>query len=225
MITTLIFDLDETLYPRNAGLMQEIGARILRYLIERLGLSDEQARFQKQDYFQRYGTTLRGFIVEQPGVDPEDYLHFVHDIDLTAYLGPNPALAEMLRSLPQRKVIFTNSNVEHARNVLNILGCAELFERIIDVRAMDFISKPDPHAYERILDLIGAPGEECILIEDNARNLRPAKALGMTTILVDGSDGAEADYCVEDVLSVKDAVERAMQDAGCKMQEARRDDR
>ncbi|MFN8596824.1 MAG: pyrimidine 5'-nucleotidase [Anaerolineae bacterium] len=210
MITTLIFDLDETLYPRNAGLMQEIGGRILRYLIERLGLSDEQARFQKVDYFQRYGTTLRGFVVERPDVDPEDYLHFVHDIDLTKYIGPNPALVEMLRSLPQRKVIFTNATVEHAQNVLTILGCADQFERIIDVRAVNFVSKPDPRAYDCILDLIGARGDECALIEDNARNLRPAKALGMTTILVDSSDCADVDYCVRDILDVKAAVEQAM---------------
>ncbi|MBI5565389.1 MAG: pyrimidine 5'-nucleotidase [Chloroflexi bacterium] len=210
MITTLIFDLDETLYPRNAGLMQEIGARILRYLIEQLGLSEEQARFQKQDYFQRYGTTLRGFIVERPDIDPEDYLHFVHDIDLTAYLGPNPALAEMLRSLPQRKVIFTNANVEHAQNVLKVLGCADQFECIIDVRAVDFVSKPDPRAYECILDIIGARGDECVLIEDNARNLRPAKTLGMTTILVDNSECEEVDYCVRNILDVRGAIEHAI---------------
>lgn len=210
MITTLIFDLDETLYPRHAGLMQDIGRRILRYLIERLGLSEEQARFQKQDYFQRYGTTLRGFVLERPDVDPEDYLHFVHDIDLTQYIGPNPALSDMLRSLPQRKVIFTNANLEHAQNVLNILGCADQFERIIDVRAVNFVSKPDPRAYERILDLIGARGDECALIEDNARNLSPAKALGMTTILVDNSDCADVDYCVRNILDVKGAIEQAI---------------
>ena len=209
MITTLIFDLDETLYPRNAGLMQEIGARILRYSIERLGLADEPARLQKQDYFQRYGTTLRGFIVERPDVDPEDYLRFVHDIDLTAYLRPHPALTEMLRSLPQRKVIFTNAPIEHARSVLKILGCADQFERIIDVRAVHFVSKPDPRAYERVLELIKARGDECVLIEDNARNLRPATALGMTTILVDSGECAEVDYCVRDILDVKNAIDRA----------------
>lgn len=206
MITTLIFDLDETLYPRNAGLMQEIGARILRYLIERLDLSEEEARFQKLDYFTRYGTTLRGFVVERPDIDPEDYLTFVHDLHLSDYIGPNPALAAMLRSLPQRKVIFTNATVEHAHNVLTILGCADQFECIIDVRAVDFISKPDPRAYHRILELLDARGEECALIEDNARNLRPAKALGMTTILVDSVDCDDVDYCVRDILGVKECI-------------------
>ncbi len=209
MITTLIFDLDETLYPRHAGLMQEIGARILRYLIERLGYSPDQAQAVKVDYFKRYGTTLRGFIIERPDVDPEDYLHFVHDIDLSKYLGPNPALVEMLRALPQRKVIFTNATVEHAQNVLTSLGCADQFERIIDVRAVGFVSKPDPRAYERILDIIGARGDECALIEDNARNLRPAKSLNMTTILVDNSECDDVDYCVRSILEVKNAIDTA----------------
>ncbi len=210
MITTLLFDLDETLYPRHAGLMQDIGGRILRYLIERLGYSPEQAQAVKVDYFTRYGTTLRGFVVERPDVDPEDYLHFVHDTDLTQYIGPNPALSDMLRALPQRKVIFTNANLEHAHNVLTILGCADQFERIIDVRAVNFVSKPDPRAYECILDLIGARGEDCVLIEDNARNLRPAKALGMTTILVDNSDCADVDFCVRNILDVQGAIEQAI---------------
>ncbi|MFN8595070.1 MAG: hypothetical protein U0559_02660 [Anaerolineae bacterium] len=115
MITTSSL-ISTTLYPRNAGLMQEIGGRILRYLTIGWASSDEQARFQKVDYFQRYGTTLRGFVVERPDIDPEDYLHFVHDIDLTQHIGPNPALVEMLRSLPQRKVIFTNATVEQRTN-------------------------------------------------------------------------------------------------------------
>ncbi len=211
MVKYLIFDLDETLYPRGAGLMQEIGARILRFLIERIHLPAEQANVVRVDYFQRYGTTLRGLIVERPDVDPEDYLQFVHDIRLTDYIGPNPALADMLRSIPLTKVIFTNATVEHAQKVLSILGCADQFAAIIDVRGLDFVSKPDPRAYQRILDLIHAEADECILIEDSARNLRPGKALGMTTILVDSRDCDGVDFCVNDILGVKDVVDRALE--------------
>jgi putative hydrolase of the HAD superfamily len=210
MIKYLIFDLDETLYPRQAGLMQEIGVRISRYLIERLSLPEDPARELKQHYYQQYGTTLRGLIVERPDIDPEDYLHFVHDIPLSNYIGPNPALGDMLRSIPLTKVIFTNSTIEHAQKVLATLGIADQFSTIIDVRSVDFVSKPDPRAYQCILDLLQAGGDECILIEDSARNLRPAKALGMTTILVDSGDCDEVDYCVHDILGVKDAVEKCL---------------
>ena len=206
MFRFLIFDLDETLYPRNAGLMQEIGVRINRYLIENLHLPQDQANELRQRYYQQHGTALRGLVVERPDVDPEDYLHFVHDIRLTDYLGSDPALADMLRSIPLTKVIFTNATVEHAQNVLSVLGIADQFVDIIDVRRVEFVSKPNGEAYKRLLNILQARGDECILIEDAARNLLPGKALGMTTILVDSADCAEVDYCVRDILGVKSVV-------------------
>jgi putative hydrolase of the HAD superfamily len=210
MFRFLIFDLDETLYPRGAGLMQEIGVRINRYLIENLGLPQEQANELRKRYYNQHGTALRGLVVERPDVDPEDYLHFVHDIRLADYLGPDPALAEMLRSIPLTKVIFTNATIEHARNVMNILGVADQFADIIDVRRVEYVSKPNAEAYARLLNILQAGGDECILVEDSARNLLPGKALGMTTILVDSADCAGVDYCVHDILSVKDVVEAAL---------------
>ena len=211
MFRFLVFDLDETLYPRQAGLMQEIGVRINRYLIENLHLPQDQANELRKRYYNQHGTALRGLVVERPDVDPEDYLHYVHDIRLANYLRPDPALAEMLRSIPLTKVIFTNATVEHAQNVLNILGIADQFADIVDVRRVEYVSKPNAAAYERLLSILQATGAECILIEDSVRNLLPGKALGMLTILVDGDDCAEVDYCVPDILSVKEAVEAALE--------------
>ncbi len=210
MFKFLIFDLDETLYPRQAGLMQEIGVRINRYLIENLHLPEDQAQELRQRYYNQHGTALRGLVVERPEVDPEDYLHYVHNIRLADYLGPNPVLAEMLRSIPLTKVIFTNATVEHAQNVLSILGIADQFADIVDVRRVGYISKPDPRAYQKLLEIIRAQGNECILIEDSVRNLMPGKALGMKTILVDSDDCGDVDYCVPDILGVKAAVESVM---------------
>jgi putative hydrolase of the HAD superfamily len=209
MFRFLVCDLDETLYPRQAGLMQAIGVRINRYLIENLHLSPEQANELRKRYYQQHGTALRGLVVERPDVDPEDYLRFVHDIRLADYIGPNPALADMLRSIPLTKVIFTNATVEHAQNVLNVIGIADQFADIIDVRRVAYVSKPDPRAYETLLGILGARGEECILVEDAARNLHPGKGLGMTTILVDGTDCAEVDYCVPGILDVRRVVAEA----------------
>jgi len=206
MFRFLVFDLDETLYPRQTGLMQEIGIRINRYLIENLHLPPEQANELRKRYYNQHGTALRGLVVERPDVDPEDYLHYVHDIRLTDYIKPDPALAEMLRSIPLTKVIFTNATVEHAQNVLNILGITDQFADIIDVRRVEYVSKPNAGAYARLLEILQARGDECILVEDAARNLLPGKGLGMTTILVDSGDCAEVDFCVPSILSVKSVI-------------------
>lgn len=209
MIKHIIFDLDETLYPRGAGLMQAIGARIMRYLIERMGFSPEEAGRKRQHYFLKYGTSLRGLMIEET-VDAEDYLAFVHDIDLTRYIGPTPALDAMLRRIPLTKAVLTNATREHALRVLDVLGIAGYFAVIADIRATDYVCKPDPYVYRKLLELIGAQADECILVEDNPRNLLPARSMGMQTILVDHKERDQADYCVSDILGVGDVVARIL---------------
>ena len=207
MIKTILFDLDDTLYPRQAGIMNEIRTLILRYIETRLGLSPTEADSLRHEYLQAYGTTMRGLQVNDR-IDPDEYLEFVHDIPLHNYIQPNPALAQALASVPPDKVVFTNASREHAERVLDLLGIRNHFARIVDVRDMGYESKPNTSAYRRICELLGVRPEECLLVEDNVRNLRPAKALGMTTVLVNSRSNSvddSVDYsipCVEEVEKV-----------------------
>ena len=197
----IIFDLDDTLYPRGSGLMQEIGRRIQTWLCNHLGLTWEEAVALRREYFQRYGTTMGGLIAEHD-VDVHDYLFFVHDIPVKEYLGPNPALDTMLASVPLRKVVYTNATSEYGWRVLRALRVAEHFEQVIGIEEVGLRNKPYRDAYERTLALLGAQGAECILVEDSVRNLRPAKALGMTTVLVDAEPNECVDFVVGSVLGV-----------------------
>jgi putative hydrolase of the HAD superfamily len=184
-ITHLIFDLDDTLYPANNGLWDEIGLRINQYLVEHAGVDPLTVNEKRRHYYLTHGTTLRGLMTDYPDMNPDVYLKFVHDVeDMARYIGPNPALDAFLLSLPLPKVIFTNSDTPHAMRVLNCLGVAHHFPTIVDIRAMGFANKPDPKAYEVLLNTIDAKAEGCLFIEDSLRNLRPAKALGFTTILL-----------------------------------------
>ena len=203
----IIFDLDDTLYPRDSGLMQEIGRRIQSWLCNHLEMTPEEASALRRDYYLRYGTTLGGLMAER-GVDPNGYLAFVHDIPLEEYLAPNPALGEMLDGIPLRKVVYTNATSEHARRVLRALGAADRFDQVIGIREVGLRNKPQREAFERMLARLDAQGPECIMVEDSVRNLRPAKALEMTTVLVGAEpDGDECvDFVVEDVLDVEQVV-------------------
>jgi putative hydrolase of the HAD superfamily len=199
MIRILLFDLDDTLYPEHTGVMEQVRLLMLRYLQERFHLSLEEANALRRHYFQTYGTTLRGLQIHHQ-IDPEKYLHHVHNIPLHEFLRPNPELDGVLGSLPQQKVIFTNASREHAERVLALLGVRQHFGRIIDVRDLNYESKPEPSAYQRICELLDARPEECLIVEDIIRNLRPAKALGMTTVLVGDctivADNDGADYII-----------------------------
>ncbi len=183
MIRTILFDLDETLYPPQTGVMEQIRLLMLRYLGERLHLSPPEAEALQRHYFQVYGTTMRGLMINHQ-IDPEEFLQYVHNVPLQQYLRPNPALDAALASLRQHKVIFTNASREHAVRVLDLLGIRHHFERIVDVRDIGYESKPQPAAYRRICHLLNVRPEECAIVEDSVRNLRPAKAMGMTTVLV-----------------------------------------
>jgi putative hydrolase of the HAD superfamily len=208
MIRTVLFDLDDTLYPREAGVMDQIRALMLRYLRERFNLSSEQADALRRRYFRTYGTTMRGLQVNHQ-IDADEFLDYVHDIPLHEYLRPNPELERALASISQRKVIFTNASRQHAEAVLAQLGVAHHFERIVDVRDVAYESKPQQGAYRRICELLDARPEECLLVEDNVRNLRPAKALGMVTVLVgDSHSGGEdsVDYALQDVEEIADLM-------------------
>jgi putative hydrolase of the HAD superfamily len=179
---TWVFDLDNTLYPVECQLFEQVDQRMETFIAERLSISREDAHRLQKDYWKRYGTTLRGLMLHH-NVSPETYLEFVHEIDLSV-LPENPALKIAIERLPGRKVIFTNGPAHHAAAVLDRLGMTGHFETIFDIASFDYIPKPEQTAYRHMLDSLGADPTRCVLFEDTVENLAPAAALGMTTVLV-----------------------------------------
>lgn len=206
----ILFDLDDTLYPRAAGLMNAIGERILLYMIQKVGIPPDDATLKKHYYYQHYGTSLQGLIHEYQ-IDPVEYLNFVHDINPQDFLGASPPLNRMLQAILLPKVIFTNADMAHSQRVLDTLQVRSHFERIIDIYTLNYRSKPNPLAYQQVLEILGVPGESCIIVEDSARNLIPAKDLGMTTILVDGEAQSLAiDYTVPTIFHVENVLRKLL---------------
>lgn len=177
-----IFDLDNTLYPAQCRLFHQIDRRMGEYIAGLLDLSYEDARRLQKHYFHTYGTTLCG-LMKHHRVDPSDYLEFVHDIDLTV-IPPDFALDAALSRLSGVKVVFTNANRAHAEQVMARLGVARHFTAIFDIHDANYVPKPEPETYDRLVDRHGITPDRSVLFEDTAANLRPAAALGMTTVLV-----------------------------------------
>jgi len=213
----ILFDLDGTLYPIKSGLLAEVGRRIQKWVADLLGLTWEEAYRVRRDYFHRYGTTLEGLIAEHC-VDADDYLAFVHNIPIEDYLSPDPALADMLAALPLHRAIYTNATTEYSWRVLQTLGVSEYFSHVVSIEVVGLRNKLYRDAYEHALSLIDARGEECIMVEDSARNLLAAKELGMVTVLV-GKDGvggeqtvvaSSVDFVVDNVVDVGQVVHRIL---------------
>ncbi|MGH7725114.1 MAG: pyrimidine 5'-nucleotidase [Candidatus Eiseniibacteriota bacterium] len=182
-----LLDLDDTLYPASTGLFHHVSRRITGRIASLLGLPEDEARRVQRAYWRKYGTSLRGLIVEH-GIDPEPFLAHVHDVPVEEILAPDPALRRMLGSLSGERHVFTNGPAEFARRVLTRLGVADQFSRLFDIRHADFIPKPDPHPYRRVLESLGAPGDQIAMVDDSPQNLEPARALGMMTIWLRSPD-------------------------------------
>ena len=188
-INEWIFDLDNCLYPASTNLFELIDIRMGEFIQQLLGCDSAEARRVQKGYFRDHGTTLAGLMASH-GVEPRTFLDFVHDIDL-ARLAADPQVVEALDRLPGRKFVFTNGDESYARRVLDRLGLANAFDGLHDIHAMDYVPKPDPRAYQALCDRHGIDPHRALFAEDMARNLKPAKALGMTTVWVDnGSEQA-----------------------------------
>jgi putative hydrolase of the HAD superfamily len=196
-IETWIFDLDNTLYPTSCRLFDQIHERMTRFIAERFALSPEAALARQKAYFREHGTTLRGLMVVDL-IDPNEFLAFVHDIDLTC-VPPDPVLVAALAALPGRKIVHTNGSRRHAERLLDHLGIAGSFCGILDIEAAGWEPKPALTGYRELLKRHQVTPGTALMVEDIARNLIPAAALGMTTAWVRnpaewGADGAEGDH-------------------------------
>ena len=182
-VDSWIFDLDNSLYPHSCNLFELVDRRIGQYVEELLGLDPVAARKVQKQYFHAHGTTLAGLMAEHD-VEPGHFLDFVHDIDL-ARISADPWLVAALDRLPGRKFVFTNGDEAYARRVLDRLGLANAFDGLHDIHAMNYVPKPDPRSYAAMCARHGIDPARALFVDDMARNLAPAKALGMVTVWLD----------------------------------------
>ena len=204
-VESWIFDLDNSLYPASSNLFGLIDLRMGEYIARLLGCDAAEARQVQKSHFHEHGTTLAG-LMKHHEVDPHHFLGDVHAIPLDR-IAPDAKLAQGLARLPGRKIIFTNGDAPYARRVLDAIGIAGQFDALHDIHSSELRPKPDVHGYQLLLERFGVDPTRAAMVEDMAQNLRPAKALGMTTIWVDngsergnhGHDSEFIDYTIADV--------------------------
>jgi putative hydrolase of the HAD superfamily len=192
-----IFDLDNCLYPASAGLFALIDERMGAYIQRLLDCDPAEATRVQKDHFHTHGTTLAG-LMRHHDVDPHDFLADVHAIPLDR-IDRDERLAAALDRLPGRRIVFTNGDAPYARRVLEAIGVHDRFHDLHDIHASNLRPKPDPHGYELLCERFGIDPRHALLVDDMAQNLKPAKALGMTTVWVDngserGSHGADESF-------------------------------
>jgi len=221
-VETWVFDLDNTLYRHHLNLWQQVDERIRDYIARYLKVTAEEAFRLQKDYYKRYGTSMRGLMTEH-GMEPDDFLDFVHQIDHSP-LTPNAALGAAIEVLPGRKLILTNGTRRHADAVLARLELDRHFDDVFDIVAAELEPKPSPKTYDRFLKAHNVDAAKTAMFEDLARNLVVPHALGMTTVLVvpehtrevfredwelEGREAPHVDHVTDDLVGFLEAVARS----------------
>jgi putative hydrolase of the HAD superfamily len=221
-VETWVFDLDNTLYPHHLNLWQQVDTRIRDYISTFLKVAHEDAFRIQKDYYKRYGTSMRGLMIEH-GMRPDDFLDYVHQIDHSP-IEPNPQLGAALARLAGRKLILTNGTKQHADAVMRRLAVHEHFEDVFDIVAAALEPKPLAQTYDRFLARHGVDPRTSAMFEDLARNLAVPHALGMTTVLVvpeatrevfregwelEGRNAPHVDHVTDDLVGFLQAIASA----------------
>ena len=188
-----LIDVDNTLYPQEAGIFDLVDKRINEYMIKFLGMDAKDVPRKRIEYWHTYGTTMAG-LMKHFNIDPYHFLEFTHDVDIDDRIKPNKTLREKLQKIEAVKIAFTNAPLKHAKRVLELLGVIDQFVDIFDIISADFIGKPHKYPYQKIIKLTKA--EKYIMADDVDRNVRTAKQLGMFAIHI-GDNKEVADLAVK----------------------------
>lgn len=189
----ILFDLDNTLYAPEKDLFSLIDVRINRYMEEVVAIDPDEVDLLRRRYWRDYGTTLQG-LIRHHVINPEDYLAYVHAIDVGSRLERDEELRRVIESLPLPSYVFTNASRCHVDRVVAALGLDGLFVDVFDIRIDAYQPKPHPGPYQQVLARLKLAGEGCIMVEDQPQNLKTAKQLGMRTVLVGAQGATEHGY-------------------------------
>lgn len=203
-------------------------------------------------YFVKYHSTAKALAVaEEEGAlppPPENWPEgkkIFDPLDLSEWWAENlnfdllgekdNDLIEMMESCPLKMVAFSNGPRKYVKRVLREMGLDKAFpeDRVFTVNDVLPACKPEVEAFQKVFDVIGVKDpSECIMVEDSMKNIRAAKELGMSTLLIAGvgkmsgkgkgslADAGEAtkagdapdekdssvDVCIEHVREMKDAL-------------------
>ena len=196
-----IFDLDNTLYSGKTRVFEQVDKKMSKYISEKLNITVEEARKIQKNYFHEYNTTLNGMIKNHK-IDANEFLEFVHDIDID-FLKKDEKLAEEMKKLEGKKIIFTNGSKKHAINVTRRIGIEQYFDGIFDIVDSDFIPKPSLEPYKKLVEKHKIDPKLSVLVEDIARNLKPAYEMGMKTVWIENDESWAKEFSESNFINYK----------------------
>jgi len=179
-IKNILFDCDGVLYQDLEAVFGQVSKKMTEYISKKLNIDLIKAKELQTNYFHKYNTSLNGLMIHHDIV-PEEFLKYVHDIDLS-FMKNDLVLRGELEKLNIKKFVFTNGSREHVNNITTHLGINDLFDGIFDIVDAEFHPKPEAKAFDLMTKKFNINPKETLYIEDIAKNLSIAKERGSTTV-------------------------------------------
>ena len=183
----LLLDLDGVCYGKHNNYSLEkvfgqVSKRMTMFISERLKIDVKEAKKLQTNYFYKYNTSLNGLMIHHD-IPPEEFLKYVHTIDLS-FMKEDKILRNELEKLDMQKFIFTNGSAEHAKNILTHLGVYDLFgrDKVFDIKDAGYVPKPEAKTFDLMVEKFELNPKETIYIEDIAKNLSIGYERGCTTV-------------------------------------------
>lgn len=198
-IDAWVFDLDNTLYAPDSGLLMQVNILMTQFIEQRLGLSNEDASALRNLYWRQHGATMTG-LVREHRIDAHEFLDATHRLDLSG-LVPDPALNKAIAKLPGRRLVHTNGPRVHATRVLAALGLSDVFEQVITIEDTGLVPKPREAAHQTAVLLGDLAPRTTAMIEDTPANLVVPRKLGMQTIWLRHDPGQQSPEHVDHVIA------------------------
>ena len=180
MPLTWIFDLDNTLHDTNSKIFPVINKKMAQYISQKIGLSSAQANIIREDYWNKYGSTLRG-LIKNYHINPAQFLEETHHLpNINELICPMRNLRRTLRSLKGRKIIFTNGPKNYALTVLRLSRILIYFDEIHSIEDSLLNGKPSHSGMRQFLSKHKI--KNAVFIDDERLNLRTANRYGLKTV-------------------------------------------
>jgi putative hydrolase of the HAD superfamily len=184
----VIFDLGGVVFPspfdafdayeRDAGLPP----RFIRTVVAASAEDGAWARFERSELsFADFCSALEAECADAGGtIDAAALMQ-----GIGAGFAPRPEMTRAivrLRNEGLRIGALTNNWAQPGATTLR--GPADLGFHAVVESAIEGIRKPDPRIYELVCERLDVTPDACVFLDDLGVNLKPARAMGMTTIKV-----------------------------------------
>lgn len=180
-IDTWIFDLDETLYSRDAGFMKQCNDLYIAQIARKNDISIKDAWALYNNLYETCVYAPEDYKA-QTKFDVDEWLAEVMKLDHTV-IDVCPESPKLIHELKGTKILCSNAPDSHISRMLTHLGMADVFDIICDTTTSQY-SKPHPQVYMDAVKKHNIDPSKCVMIDDRAVNLKPAHDLGMMTVLI-----------------------------------------